>query len=514
MNRSAEKPAARLDFPHHRRRGILGLGVANPEVVGRYVLCRRIAAGGMATIHLGRLMGPVGFSRTVAIKRMQPGFTENPEIVAMFLDEARLAARIRHPNVVATLDVVTTSEEVFLVLEYVHGETLARLVKLAGALGEQIPVSIAAAIASGGLHGLHAAHEARNERGDPLGIVHRDVSPQNIMVGVDGVARVLDFGIAKAIGRLHTTREGLIKGKLAYMAPEQIRGEPVTRRSDVYAMSVVLWEALTGLRLFSAENEGALLDRVLTAPVKPPSKFASGVPRSLDRIVLRGLSRDPNERFATARAMADAIHEAIAIAVNPVVGDWVGRVAAEPIARQAGWVAEIESGSQVTISGSTPPVPERASAAIEPKSETTDIATSVVTMISQPSSISVATPSRGSPPVQRRRRWLAAVLALGASASVLGFLAFHWVTMRKVEASNPTVPAAEASSPGLAIHAPLSPEPSSTQIPPAASETGAEPSASAPVPSVEHRETHPSTVSPPATRRDSGTSGYDPYEHL
>ncbi|HEY2366157.1 MAG TPA: serine/threonine-protein kinase, partial [Polyangiaceae bacterium] len=210
------------------------------RVVGRYALYEEIAAGGMATVHFGRLLGPVGFSRTVAIKRLHPQFAKDPEFVSMFLDEARLAARIRHPNVVPTLDVVATQGELFLVMDYVQGESLSRLIRATRERQQRIPVRYVASIITGALHGLHAAHEAKNERGEPLRIVHRDISPQNVLVGSDGVARVLDFGVAKAAGRFHTTREGNVKGKLPYMSPEQLRGQLVDRQTDVYAAAVCL----------------------------------------------------------------------------------------------------------------------------------------------------------------------------------------------------------------------------------------------------------------------------------
>src|SRR5688572_13695305 len=162
----------------------------------------------MATVHFGRLVGPVGFSRTVAIKRLHERLARDPDFVAMFLDEARLAARIRHPNVVPTFDVVAMEQELFLVMEYVQGDSLSRLMKVVRARNESVDPAFAVTIMTGVLHGLHAAHEATNERGEPLGIVHRDVSPQNVLVGVDGVPRVLDFGVAKAAGRAQTTKDG------------------------------------------------------------------------------------------------------------------------------------------------------------------------------------------------------------------------------------------------------------------------------------------------------------------
>ncbi|MCL2451049.1 MAG: serine/threonine protein kinase, partial [Polyangiaceae bacterium] len=273
------------------------------RVLGRYALYDEIAAGGMATVHIGRLLGPVGFSRTVAIKRLHAQFAKDPEFVSMFLDEARLAARVRHPNVIGTLDVVALSGELFLVMEYVPGESFARLWRAARDSGRPIPVPTAVAIIVAVLEGLHAAHEATNDRGEPLGLVHRDVSPHNILVGTDGIARVLDFGVAKAAGRLQTTRDGQLKGKISYMAPEQVQGV-VDRTTDVYAASVVLWEALTGHRLFFAENEARTLANVLYPKVDPPSRLARGVSATLDAIVLKGLSANPAHRYATAREMA------------------------------------------------------------------------------------------------------------------------------------------------------------------------------------------------------------------
>jgi hypothetical protein len=315
-----------------------GQGAGPGRVVGRYLLCDEIAAGGMATVHLGRLLGPVGFSRTVAIKRLHPYFARDPEFVAMFLDEARLAARIRHPNVVSTLDVVVLQGELFVVMDYVHGEALSKMVRASGA----VPPSIAASIMAGVLYGLHAAHEAKNDDGSPLHIVHRDVSPQNILVGSDGSARVVDFGVAKAVGRLQTTREGALKGKIAYMSPEQVSSDTVDRRTDVYAASVVFWEMLTGKRLYQADNEVRIIQRILTGTVEPPSKLAA-VPRELDQLVMKGLSRDPNDRFATAWEMAEQIQR-VAFATPGQVSEWVQALGAQTLAKRAQMIADVESG--------------------------------------------------------------------------------------------------------------------------------------------------------------------------
>ena len=312
------------------------------RVIGRYALHGEIAAGGMATVHYGRLLGPVGFSRTVAIKRLHAQFAKDPEFVAMFLDEARIAARVRHANVVATLDVVVLKGELFVVMDYVQGESLAQLWKTAKKKKERIPPRIFASILCGALHGLHAAHEAKNERGEPLGIVHRDISPQNVLVGVDGTARVLDFGVAKASGRIQNTREGHLKGKIAYMAPEQIRGS-VSRASDVYAAAIVAWEALTGKRLFACADEVSTMAKVIEARADPPSQVAPGVPDAFDAVILKGLAVDVADRYATAREMALALEKCAGVASPSEVGDWVESNAADTLSTRADKLHEIES---------------------------------------------------------------------------------------------------------------------------------------------------------------------------
>lgn len=318
------------------------------RAIGRYLIYGAIASGGMATVHLGRLSGPAGFSRTVAIKRLHPQFARDPEFVAAFLDEARLTTRVRHPNVVSTLEVVATSGEIYLVMEYVEGETLARLVRATLARGDRVDPRVLATIMSGVLHGLHAAHAAVDERGEPLGIIHRDVSPQNIVVGVDGVARVLDFGVAKAASRLQTTRAGEIKGKLAYMPPERFMGSTLTPQADVYAAAVVMWESSTGQRLFKREgdNDAAIIAAVMDGAVAPPSEIAADVPVAFDGITLKGLARDLNLRYSTALEMALELESRVGIVSPFEVGQWVQKVAAEQLAERAERVKAIESASE------------------------------------------------------------------------------------------------------------------------------------------------------------------------
>ena len=334
---------------------------SNVRVVGRYALYNAIAAGGMATVHLGRLLGPVGFSRTVAIKRLHAQFASDPEFVSMFLDEARLAARIRHPNVVQTVDVVATSGELFLVMDYVPGESIARLMRVLRERQQTIPLRILSAVMAGALHGLHAAHEAKDERGHPLGIVHRDVSPQNIILGTDGSPRVLDFGVAKAAGRVQTTREGQIKGKLSYMPPEQLRGASVDRKTDIYAAGVMLWELITGQRLFAGDNEGAIVAKVLEGRIEPPSQVIMRNRRvtltdmtlrqleSLDQTILKALSMDPANRHQTAREMAIEIERRMPPATASECADWLESIARDVLASRAALIAEIESSASHNV---------------------------------------------------------------------------------------------------------------------------------------------------------------------
>ncbi|MBX3206621.1 MAG: serine/threonine protein kinase, partial [Labilithrix sp.] len=333
-----------LDPPKRR------LIVKSVEQVGRYALGQAVAQGGMATLHLGRLVGSAGFARTVAIKRLHPHLCADPSFVDAFADEARLAARIRHPNVVPTLDVVSTEPssdapgELLLVMEYVDGESLSALARRGKG---RMPLPIVVAIVSEMLHGLHSAHEARSEDGQPLEIVHRDVSPQNVLVGADGVARLVDFGIARANGgrRSSMTGDGDLKGKLAYMAPEQVRREPVTRKTDIFAAGVVLWELLTGKRLFASDNEGATLEKILVGWVAPPSSVVRDLPPGLDEIALRALEADPSARFATAREMAVALEDALGRALGRDVAAWVEATAQEALATRRGLVASAERGA-------------------------------------------------------------------------------------------------------------------------------------------------------------------------
>jgi serine/threonine-protein kinase len=309
----------------------------NREVIGRYVLHAPIARGGMATVHMARLVGAEGFSRTVAAKRLHPHLVEDQEFVTMFLDEARISSKIHHPNVVPVLDVVLDGTEVVLVQEYVHGVPLDRRLKASRERGEIPPVSVVSSVVSsvvaGIAAGLHAAHETRDEHDVPMEIVHRDVSPQNVIVGLNGIPRLLDFGIAKARSSVHVTQAGLFKGKVAYIAPEQLLGDAVRRTADIYSLGVLAWELATGQRRHpkgtDLENFKAVLTGTrptITQALAPrrgdlgESDWASLV--RLEPVIERALAMDAKDRFQTAAAFRDAVIQAVPAAPDDEVAAW------------------------------------------------------------------------------------------------------------------------------------------------------------------------------------------------
>ncbi len=309
--------------------------------LGRYALYDEIASGGIGTVCLARFRAEAGFSRILAVKRLHPHHAKDALFVTMFRDEARLAARVQHPNVIAVLDVVSDANELFLVMEYVAGESLGKLLRRLREQGARVDPAIATSIMMGVLDGLHAAHLATNEQGVPLNIVHRDVSPQNVLVGVDGVARVVDFGIAKAAERHQdTTETGQVKGKLVYMSPEQFAGaKDVDRRSDLWSAAAVLWEMLVGRQLFLETTDALRYHSGRDALTRPS---AMGAPDVLDTVVMRGLAQDPDDRFQTAREMLIALEQAVVPASPRHVAEWVQKNAREALAARAASVERIE----------------------------------------------------------------------------------------------------------------------------------------------------------------------------
>jgi serine/threonine-protein kinase len=322
----------------------------------------------MGTVYLGRMLGG-GTEQTVAMKVLHPHLAHDPEMVAMFLDEARVATRLRHPNLVGVLDMDMIAEELVIVMDYVEGATLGAMQSALRQQGRKLPVGVALRILCDALAGLHCVHELLDESGAPLGLVHRDVSPHNLLVGSDGVTRVTDFGIALAAGRLASTRpDGTVKGKLQYLSPEQVGRKQLDRRVDVFAAGIVLWECLTGERLFEAPTEAETVTRVLRDPISPPSMVRPEIPIEIDEVCLRALERDPARRFKTADEFGDALGRAgESIADGSAVGALVCELATESIRKQR---QSLERATRSTIPATAstteppPPARKRRSAAI------------------------------------------------------------------------------------------------------------------------------------------------------
>ncbi|MEZ4368550.1 MAG: protein kinase [Kofleriaceae bacterium] len=266
-----------------------------------------LAAGGMARIYIAKTGGIAGFERHVVLKLILPERMHDQNAVGMFLDEARLAASLNHHNVAQVFEVGNDGGVHYLAMEYVHGQDLRALLAKAGSVGRRLPIELGLTIVAAAAAGLHHAHERRAPDGSALNIVHRDISPSNIMLGYDGAVKVLDFGIAKAEARNVETQAGMIKGKFAYMSPEQCRGRDVDRRSDVFALGIILYEATTQHRCFRADNDFDTMHRVVTGDVIKPSRVVPGYPPALEAVVLKALATDPAQRYQTAGLMLEAI---------------------------------------------------------------------------------------------------------------------------------------------------------------------------------------------------------------
>jgi serine/threonine protein kinase len=319
------------------------------DTVGGYEIVSELRGGGMATLFLGKKAGPGGFARQVAIKVVQPQLAKDPTFVQMFLDEARISARIQHPNVVHIEGLGEARGCYYLIMEYVHGLSLGQVQKMLGTRKKRLSPRVVAWIAMAVADALHAAHELRGDDGRPLGVVHRDVSPQNVLVSQSGHVKLIDFGIAKAKGRLAQTSLGVVKGKIQYMAPEQARGAEVDRRTDVYALGLVIWEMLVGRRMYYGAAGPELFREVVNPNVQLPSQLTTGVPPALESVTMRALEPQVERRFQSAQEL------------------WSALAAAQP---DAGSLAASELAQFMTYlmnELATPPAPGAAPVAPEPK---------------------------------------------------------------------------------------------------------------------------------------------------
>lgn len=324
-----------------------------PHRLGRYDVLGALAYGGMAEILLARVIGPSGFERPVVIKRILPHLARQESFVSMFLDEARIAASIRHHNVIHVEELAQDADGLYLVMEYLEGESLAGLMRRLFVREEDLDRVLASHIIAEACAGLHAAHEMADADGNKQHLVHRDVSPQNIFVTYDGQVKVLDFGIAKSADRITRTEAGQLKGKFEYMSPEQCNGRPLDRRSDIFALGVVLYEATTARRLFKRENAAETVRAVCAHAVVPPSRLDARYPPLLEAVCLRALEAAPNDRYATMldmrRDVLAFVREASATAdASDALARMMLRVFEDRVAEKKEILRRLRSGSKVT----------------------------------------------------------------------------------------------------------------------------------------------------------------------
>jgi len=427
------------------------------RTLGRYEIVAPLGAGGMADVWLGRSKAEHGFVRLCAVKTARADVLHDARLRAMFLREARLAASIRHANVVDVLDVGEVDDILFLAMELIDGDSLAGLL---AAAEDTLPAPVALSIVVDALRGLHAAHELTDDMGAPRHLVHRDVSPQNILVGLDGVARVSDFGIAAVVAEDGDDTTGALRGKYAYFAPEQARREALDRRSDVFAMGVVLWEALTGKRLFKGRDALDTIERVKSAAITDPREHVRDLPDAIAAVVVKALQRAPGERYASAEEMADALVDAAATssmrlerrAVAAIVERLAGAKVRDLVrrARTTGLAAD-SALPRITATPTTLPVDVRAVAPAP------------------------TTPAAERSPRTPRR--IAMTVALVAVAGATGVVAARMSTSNESSASTSNAPPATGSTAVIASVAPPLPASPATAAPSASASTA--PSASA-----------------------------------
>ena len=310
----------------------------------------------MAEVFLAVQGGLDGFEKRLAIKRIRPHLSGEEAFLRMFLQEAKLAAQLQHPNIVQIYDLGRIQDAYFIAMEYIQGRDMSRVAPKAEKLGIQFPIEYAVTIGSAVLDGLYYAHNKVDTSGAPLNIVHRDVTPENIMVGWNGNVKILDFGIAKANSQTDQTKAGEIKGKLSYMSPEQAMGKALDARSDVFSLGIVLYEWITGYRLFTGENEMAILKAIIDGKIYPPSYFREDIPDEVERILMKALDKDRTHRYQTARDMQLDILEFLSHAEfapsNAHLANFMKQIFADEIAAEQKALA-----NQVAMARKTPPPP-------------------------------------------------------------------------------------------------------------------------------------------------------------
>jgi serine/threonine protein kinase len=315
-----------------------------PPRLGRYEVRAKIGDGGMASVYLARRTDGAGADRVVAVKVIKDEFSKNPEFVTMFLDEARIVSHLSHPNLVRVIEQGTEGHRLFIAMELLFGRSLWEVWEACRARGVRLRYDVVAWIGARVADGLHHAHHSKDARGEDLALVHRDVNPSNIFVTYDGHVKVIDFGLAKARNRASKTAAGVVKGKLAYLSPEQVAGQPIDGRSDVFALGTTLWEVTTDLRLFRVKDDSETLKRVYAANVPDPATLIEGYPPALWEVLRRALARDPAARYASAAELARALDTLPRMGSQRVDAAYVGNMMRELFVREreqdAAWIAE------------------------------------------------------------------------------------------------------------------------------------------------------------------------------
>src|SRR6201999_1122656 len=284
-----------------------GKRLKKPIPFGKYYLLERINVGGMAEVFKAKAFGVEGFERLLAVKRILPNIAEDEEFIAMFIDEAKIAVQLQHANIAQIFDLGKVDDSFFIALEHVHGKDLRSIFDRLRGKGDVMPIQQACYIIMQVCEGLDYAHNKRDAQGRELHLVHRDVSPQNVLISYEGEVKLIDFGIAKAAGKASKTQQGILKGKFGYMSPEQVRGLPLDRRSDIFSLGIVLYELLTGERLFIGESDFSTLEKVRNVEILPPSTYNRRIGDELERIVMKALAKDVEDRYQNAIDLHDEL---------------------------------------------------------------------------------------------------------------------------------------------------------------------------------------------------------------